>query len=204
MVFPLLQNPTDICPVRQINVPGKYWIGHMSDEESIFLYTCSVRECHALHKWETGGIIDRDNQTSFSLIIRDNQNQTCLIITINDTSIGDLPLIITISDTCKNQPKRLDFDNTIKLSSLIVFSRSGQLSEVYVDTDTLADMVSIIVNKHAYKPSVKDINDIITWGSFFYGFETSVFGDEDCFKTGNHNLQSDMNDREPGLFTHSV
>ncbi len=42
------------------------------------------------------------------------------IITINDTSIGDLPLIITISETCKNQPKSLDFDNTINLSSLIV------------------------------------------------------------------------------------
>ncbi len=51
------------------------------------------------------------------LIISDNQAQTCLIITINDTSTGDLPLI---SDTCKNQPKRLDFDNTINLSSLIV------------------------------------------------------------------------------------
>ncbi len=36
------------------------------------------------------------------------------------TSIGDLPFIITISDTCKNQPKRLDFDRTINLSSLIV------------------------------------------------------------------------------------
>ncbi len=54
------------------------------------------------------------------LIISDHQDETCLIITINDTSIGDLPLIITISDTCKNQPKRLDFDNTINLSSLIV------------------------------------------------------------------------------------
>ena len=56
------------------------------------------------------------------LIISDNQAETYLIITINDTSIGDLPLIITISasDTCKNQPKRLDFDNTINLSSLIV------------------------------------------------------------------------------------
>ncbi len=54
------------------------------------------------------------------LIISDNQAQTWLNITINDTSIGDLPLIITISDTCKNQPKRLDFDNTINLSSLIV------------------------------------------------------------------------------------
>jgi hypothetical protein len=54
------------------------------------------------------------------LIINDNQAQTWLIITINDTSTGDLPLIITISDTCKNQPKRLDFDNSINLSSLIV------------------------------------------------------------------------------------
>ncbi len=54
------------------------------------------------------------------LIISDNQDETCLIIAINDTSIGDLPLIITISDTCKNQPKRLDSDNTINLSSLIV------------------------------------------------------------------------------------
>ncbi len=54
------------------------------------------------------------------LIISDNQAETCLIITINDTSIKDLPLIITISDTCKNQPKRLDSDNTINLSSLIV------------------------------------------------------------------------------------
>ena len=55
-----------------------------------------------------------------SLIVSDNQAQTWLIITINDTSIGDLPLIVTISDTCKNQTKRLDFDNTINLSNLIV------------------------------------------------------------------------------------
>jgi hypothetical protein len=41
-------------------------------------------------------------------------------VTINDTSIGDLPLIITVSDTCKNQTKRLDSDNTFNLSSLIV------------------------------------------------------------------------------------
>jgi hypothetical protein len=54
------------------------------------------------------------------LIISDNQDETCLIITINDTSLGYLPLIINISDTCKNQPKRLDFDNTINLSSLIM------------------------------------------------------------------------------------
>ena len=51
---------------------------------------------------------------------RCGQDETCLIITINDTSLGYLPLIINISDKCKNQPKRLDFDNTINLSSLIV------------------------------------------------------------------------------------
>ena len=40
-----------------------------------------------------------------------------------------------------------------------VFSRAGQLSEVNLDPDTLTDMVSIMVNKLAYKPSVKDIMD---------------------------------------------
>ena len=38
-------------------------------------------------------------------------------------------------------------------------SRTGQLSEVNLDPDTLTDMVSIMVNKFAYKPSVKDIMD---------------------------------------------
>ena len=40
-----------------------------------------------------------------------------------------------------------------------VFSREGQLSEVNLDPDALVDMVSIMVNKLAYKPSVKDIMD---------------------------------------------
>ena len=40
-----------------------------------------------------------------------------------------------------------------------VFSRAGQLSEVNLDPDALADMVSIMVHKHAYKPSLKDIMD---------------------------------------------
>jgi hypothetical protein len=40
-----------------------------------------------------------------------------------------------------------------------VFSRAGQLSEVNLDPDTLTDMVSIMVNTLAYKPSVKDIMD---------------------------------------------
>ena len=40
-----------------------------------------------------------------------------------------------------------------------VFSRTGQLSEVNLDPDALTDMVSTIVNKFRYKPSVKDIMD---------------------------------------------
>ena len=39
-----------------------------------------------------------------------------------------------------------------------VFSRAGQLSEVNLDPDALTDMVSIMVNKLEYKPSVKDIS----------------------------------------------
>ena len=34
-----------------------------------------------------------------------------------------------------------------------------QLSKVNVDPDTLTDMVSIMINNHVYKPSVKDIMD---------------------------------------------
>jgi hypothetical protein len=40
-----------------------------------------------------------------------------------------------------------------------VFSRVGQLSEVNSDPDGHTDMVSIIINKHTYKTSVKDIMD---------------------------------------------
>ena len=40
-----------------------------------------------------------------------------------------------------------------------VSSREGQLSEVKVDPDVFTDMVSIMVNKHAYKSSVQDIMD---------------------------------------------
>jgi hypothetical protein len=85
------------------------------------------------------------------LIISDNQAQTCLIITINDTSTGDLPLIITISDTCKNQPKRLDFDSTINLSSLIVslgvYERQfEQFSGAYCFTNT--HMIAMVVRQN--------------------------------------------------------
>ena len=44
-------------------------------------------------------------------------------------------------------------------SPFCLISRSGPLSEVNLDPDNLTDMVSIMVNKLEYKPSVKDIMD---------------------------------------------
>jgi hypothetical protein len=40
-----------------------------------------------------------------------------------------------------------------------VFSRERQLSEVNLAPSALANMLSIMVNKLAYEPSVKDIMD---------------------------------------------
>jgi hypothetical protein len=40
-----------------------------------------------------------------------------------------------------------------------VFSQAGQLSEVNSDPNVLAVMVSIMIKKHTYKASVKDIMD---------------------------------------------
>jgi hypothetical protein len=40
-----------------------------------------------------------------------------------------------------------------------VFSRVGQLSEVNLDQDVLADMVSIMVIKDVYTHSLKDVMD---------------------------------------------
>ena len=55
MGFPLLQKSTEMCVGRQIKVPGSYWKGHMSNEEVNSQYLCTVREYHALHKWDAGG-----------------------------------------------------------------------------------------------------------------------------------------------------
>ncbi len=88
-----------------------------------------VNHGQAWRGWERSG--------EKGLIINDNQAQTWLIITIDDTFTGDLPLIITISDTCKNQPKRLDFDNSINLSSLIV-SLAGEKRRFRETVDTVA------------------------------------------------------------------
>jgi len=40
---------------RQIKVLGSYWKGRMSNEEANSLCLCTVRDYHALHKWDAGG-----------------------------------------------------------------------------------------------------------------------------------------------------
>jgi hypothetical protein len=177
MGFSLLQKPTEMCVGRQIKVLGSFWKGHMSNEEETTQYLCTVRDYHALHKWDTGGTFyevpdvflttllrnlsprtgghnelryfrcfpticwcvhrhDRRNQFgrhSIQVPTPVPQERCCLqernLIHCKDKAVsttnliahvGDLPLMITITDICQNQPKRLDFDNTINLSSLIV------------------------------------------------------------------------------------
>jgi hypothetical protein len=44
-----------MCVDRQIKVLGSNWKGLMSNEEVTSLYLCTVRDYHALHKWNTGG-----------------------------------------------------------------------------------------------------------------------------------------------------
>ncbi len=58
------------------------------------------------------------------------------------------------------------------------FSRVGQLSEVNSDPDGLAVMVSIMINKHTYKPSVKDIMD-----KYYEMFRDKNRGNKQTFST---------------------
>ncbi len=55
MGFPLLQKTGEMCTGTQIKVLGSYWKGRMSNEEANSLYLYTVRNYHALHKWDAGG-----------------------------------------------------------------------------------------------------------------------------------------------------
>jgi hypothetical protein len=55
MGFPLLQKPVEMYVGRQIKVLGSSWKGRMSNKEENSLYLCTVRDYHALHKWDGGG-----------------------------------------------------------------------------------------------------------------------------------------------------
>jgi hypothetical protein len=74
-----------------------------------------------------------------------------------------------------------------------VFSRAGQLSEVNLDPDALADMVSIMVNKLAYKPSVKDIMD-----KYYEMFRGKSVNKKDFFNSPDSPEHSDQDSDADG------
>lgn len=51
--LPVLKKPSDHFG-RQMQVPGAYWQGRMTDEERKKLYRCTLREFELIHKWEDG------------------------------------------------------------------------------------------------------------------------------------------------------
>ena len=106
------------------------------------------------------------------LIISDNQDETWLIITIYDTFIGDLPFIITINDTSKNQPKRLDSDNTINLSRFIVnLVRQTQLETLFprMDFDDLFPGLSVKQLEEIQEIEEHDDDkEFFMWIMYFY------------------------------------
>ena len=75
-----------------------------------------------------------------------------------------------------------------------VFSQEGQLSEVNLDPDTLTDMVSIMVNKLTYKPSVKDIMD--KYYEMFRGKNSANI--EDFFNSPDRSEHSDQDSDTDG------
>ncbi len=75
-----------------------------------------------------------------------------------------------------------------------VFLRSEQLSELNLDPDTLADMVSIMVNKLTYKPSVKDIMD-----KYYEMFHDKNSGNKkDLFNSPDNTDHSDQDTNTDG------
>jgi hypothetical protein len=70
-----------------------------------------------------------------------------------------------------------------------VFSREGQLSEVNVDPDGPADMVSILINNHAYKPCVKDIID-----KYYEMFRGKNLGNKTNFFNSPQNVEDSDTD----------
>ena len=59
MEFPLLQKSGEMCPVRQINVSGKFWNlnrDRLCDDETNKLFKCTVHGHHVSHKWAGGRV----------------------------------------------------------------------------------------------------------------------------------------------------
>ena len=74
MGFPLLQKPAEMCVGRQIKVPGSYWKGRMSNEETNSLYLCTVRD----YQSEGGAGLERDSTTTPTPDVPRSQTETVI------------------------------------------------------------------------------------------------------------------------------
>ena len=75
-----------------------------------------------------------------------------------------------------------------------VFSLAGHLSEVNSDPDGLPVMVSIMINKHTYTPSVKDIMD-----KYYEMFRDKSRGNKVDFFNSPEDVEDSNTDGRPGL-----
>ena len=113
MGFPLLQKSTEMCVGRQIQVLGSYWTGHMSNEEENSLYKHTVREYHALYKWDAGG--------TFKCNIEDETGKVCgaerSLLHSKDKTVSSTNLIQHIEKTSKRCASHASVDAVLKNSS---------------------------------------------------------------------------------------
>ncbi len=123
-------------------------------------------------KVPSGSIIDRDNQASLSLIITDNQaffttRRNRNSFQFPSFKIGTKPTGPADPGNGHYEDPTRDFEGAPFLCDLIgdrdsetnqieehAHTRPGQRSEVNLAPHSLADMVSIVVKKHSYKPSL--------------------------------------------------
>jgi hypothetical protein len=124
MGFPLLQKTSEMCVVRQIQVLGSYWTGCMSNEEVNSLYKCTVREYHALHKWDVTAVVA----------------QLRLWIDILDFSVSPY------SEKTRDNVKSLSlgfFKSSIKIKSSTAWTETDEFDTVTVtvEFDTVTDEI---------------------------------------------------------------
>jgi hypothetical protein len=144
----------------------------MSNEEANSLYKCTVSEYHALYKWDGGGspsALEPEVTESGEFYAVNDEIRRWLSLSevecqrfVEDGVLNEFDMMCQLrvlfplhffvfKQTASHLAAEINMEQ--------VFSRAGQLSEVNLDPDALVDMVSIMVNKHAYKPSLQDVMD---------------------------------------------
>ncbi len=132
------------------------------------LYKCTVCEYHALDKWDGGGspsALEPEVTESGEFYVVNDEIRRWLSLSevecqrfVEDDVLNEFEMMCQLRVlfplyffVFKQTASHLAAETNVEQ----VFSRARQLSEVNLDPDALADMVSIMVNKHAYKPSLQ-------------------------------------------------